>query len=177
MTPVKFGMTPVKFQAAPNGRIASFGPTLASWLVQQSVDQGAIMKSSRIFAVAFLAVAAASKLNAQVVTPCSLAPAILDSARVDAFVVLTSASRLVSDLRREQNMTDSTIAKMLPVRDRSVCAKLAGTFERIIPPGSSFAVLKIGKVYYVRDPDQKRGTGVITDTSYTVLMRLGAALP
>jgi hypothetical protein len=136
------------------------------------------MKSSRILAAAALfVIAAASKVNAQVITPCTIAPDILDSARTDAIAVLTSQSRLVTDLRREQNMSDSTVAKMIPVRDRSVCAKLEGTFNRIIPPGSSIAVLKIGKVYYARDPDQKRGTGVITDTSFTVLMRLGASLP
>jgi hypothetical protein len=32
-------------------------------------------------------------------------------------------------------------------------------------------------MYYARDPDQKKATGVITDTTFKVLVRLGAAIP
>jgi hypothetical protein len=130
------------------------------------------MMSSRILTAALVVLAAASKAGAQ--APCSLAPAVLDSARDDAMVVLTSSSRLVSELRKEQNMTtEASLSTITPVKERYVCAKMAGAFDHIIPPGKSFAVLRIGQVYYARDPDQKRSTGVITDTTFNVLMRLG----
>ena len=132
------------------------------------------MRISSIVTAAFITAAAFSRADAQ--APCSLQRAVLDSARDDARAVLTSSSKLVTELRQEQNMTsDETVKSMMPVRERYVCAKIAAAFDHIIPPGRSFAVLRIGPVYYARDPDQKRSTGVITDTTFKVLMRLGVS--
>ena len=131
---------------------------------------------SRIFAVAAAVTCTAVTANAQ--APCSLSQAVIDSARADAHEVLTSQSKLVTELRQEQKLTEaSVLSSMTPVKERYICAKMAGTFDHMIPPGKSFAVLRIGQVYYARDPDQHRSTGVITDTTFKVLMRLGAAVP
>lgn len=132
------------------------------------------MRHSGILAAAFVSCAALSSAGAQ--APCSLQRAVLDSARDEVHAVLTSSSKLVSELRQEQNMTsDATVNTMTPVRERYVCTKMAAAFDHIIPPGRSFAVLRVGPVYYARDPDQKRSTGVITDTTFKVLMRLGVS--
>jgi len=39
--------------------------------------------------------------------------------------------------------------------------------------GDKFVVLKIGPLYYAREPYQRRGTGILTDTAYKVVARLG----
>jgi hypothetical protein len=110
--------------------------------------------------------------------PCSVLRAVVDSAREDALAVLNSERPLVVELRNEQGMSRaSDLAPIAVVRDRYVCAHMAGAFDRVIAPGIGFAVLRIGHIYYARDPDQRRGTGVITDTTFHVLMRLGAAMP
>ena len=62
------------------------------------------------------------------------------------------------------------------IRERFICARIAGTFAHIVPPGVTFVVLKIGPLYYARDPDQRRGTGVFADSAFHVVMRLGAAI-
>src|SRR5690242_1634993 len=132
------------------------------------------MRLSSILTAALVIGAAFTKAGAQ--APCSLQRAVVDSARDDARAVLTSSSKLVAELRQEQNMTsDASVTTMTPVRERYVCAKMAAAFDHIIPPGRTFAVLRIGPVYYARDPDQKRSTGVITDTTFKVLMRLGVS--
>src|ERR1700760_4235176 len=107
--------------------------------------------------------------------PCTTARAIVDSARDDALSILTSGRPLVDEMRHEQNMTNaSDIAKVSAVNERFICAKMAAAFDHTIPPGISFAVLRIGPLLYARDPDQRRSTGVFTDTTFKVLMRLGA---
>jgi len=63
------------------------------------------------------------------------------------------------------------------VRDAPTCIRLATTFRRKLEPGTRFVVLRVGPMYYARDPDQKQATGVLTDTTFRVLARLGAALP
>jgi hypothetical protein len=82
----------------------------------------------------------------------------------------------VKELRQEQSITKpEDLVSVKVVNDRYVCAHLAGAFDRVIAPGVGFAVLRIGPMYYARDPDQHRGTGVFTDTTFRVLMRLGAS--
>lgn len=128
----------------------------------------------RFFAALALIAAGASQVGAQ--APCSTKRAVVDSARSDVLTVLGSNGELVSELRREQGIAaDSIVA--VPVTDAAVCSRLAAAFNRLLPTSSTFAVLRIGNVYYARDPDQKRATGVITDSSYRVLMRFGAELP
>ena len=68
------------------------------------------------------------------------------------------------------------ILTMTPVKERYICARLAGAFSHMVAPGVSFAVLRIGPVYYARDPDQRRGTGVFTDTTFKVLVKLGVSV-
>ena len=65
----------------------------------------------------------------------------------------------------------------MTITDPAICAKLATAFNRLLPTTATFAVLRVGNVYYARDPDQKRATGVITDSTFRVLMRLGAEVP
>jgi hypothetical protein len=117
----------------------------------------------------------ATTLKAQ--APCLTNKAVVDSARSDAMSVLTSGRPLILEMRQEQHVTEpDNLAPVKVVSDRYVCSRLAGTFNRIIAPGMRFAVLKIGPLYYARDPDQRRGTGVITDSTFQVLLRLGAAV-
>jgi len=129
----------------------------------------------RFFAALALIVASgASTLGAQ--APCSTKRAVVDSARADVFLVLASEGKLVQELRQEQGIRPDSLVP-ITVTDPTVCTKLAPAFNRLIPTTTTFAVLRVGKVYYARDPDQKRATGVITDTTYHVLMRLGAEVP
>lgn len=131
------------------------------------------MKARFIAALALVA-SSASVLVAQ--SPCETKRAVVDSARSDVFTVLGSDGRLVEELRREQGISADSITPVT-VTDPAVCLKLAPAFNRILPTTTNFAVLRVGNIFYARDPDQKRATGVITDANYRVLMRLGAELP
>jgi hypothetical protein len=131
-------------------------------------------------AAAFLAAMPVLSAIAQSNTPapCLSSRALVDSARADAMSVLASDRPLVQELRQEQGLKGpSDFADIHVVSDRYVCSKLAGAFEHMVAPGQRFVVLKIGPMFYARDPDQRRGTGVFVDTGFRVLMRLGAALP
>jgi len=129
-------------------------------------------------AVACAAIVAASGRMVGAQAPCLTLKTVVDSARDDALSVLTSDRPLVVELRREQHIAGPReLAPVHVVNDRYVCARMATTFERPIAPGVRFAVLKIGPLYYARDPDQRLGTGVIADSTFKVLMRLGAAIP
>jgi hypothetical protein len=128
--------------------------------------------NARLLAAAALFVASAA--GAQ--TPCSTRRAIVDSARADVFTVLGGNSKLVQELRQENGLQADHLAPVT-VTDRAVCARLAPAFNRVIPPGVEYAVLRVGPLYYARDPDQRRSTGVVTDSTYKVVMRLGAEIP
>ena len=130
------------------------------------------MKAGFVAACALLACASAAHAQSR----CSTARAVTDSARDDAITVLQSGSPLVTELRQEQGMTAANaLAPVRTVRDIATCARLATVFGRPIAPHERYAVLRIGNLYYVRDPDQDKGTGVFTDTTYKVVMRLGPA--
>lgn len=129
---------------------------------------------SKVIAAGALLVCAAS---AHAQSRCLTARAAVDSARDDAITVLQSGSPLVSELRQEQAMTaPNALQSVRTVRDIATCARLAAAFGRPIGPHVRYAVLRIGNLFYVRDPDQDKGTGVFTDTTYHVVMRLGAAV-
>jgi len=128
--------------------------------------------AATLFAVLVLAAGSSSKAQA----PCATGRAVVDSARDDVLTVLGGEGRLVAELRQEQGINVNDI-KPVTVTDRAVCAKIAAAFNRLIAPGVSYAVLRVGPMYYARDPDQRRATGVFTDSSFKVLMRLGAELP
>jgi hypothetical protein len=136
------------------------------------------MKTTVVFATALALSAVALTANAaKAQGPCAIAPSVIDSARVDAASVLFSDRPVVADLRREQGIASS--AQQVPVsvvRDPAVCQRIASQFDHAHAPGSKFAVLRVGSVYYARDPDQRHATGIVTDSTFRVLMRLGAAV-
>jgi len=110
--------------------------------------------------------------------PCLTTQAVVDSAREDALAILTAERPLTIELRAEHGIKSAAeISFTDVVRDRRICAKLAGAFDHLIAPGVSFAVVRLGPFYYARDPNQTRSTGVITDTTFRVLLRLGAEIP
>jgi hypothetical protein len=132
------------------------------------------MKAHLLGALALFVACSASELAAQ--APCSTKRAVVDSARSDVFTVLGSDGKLVAELRQEQGIVADSL-RPVTVTDPKVCAKLATAFNRLLPTTATYAVLRVGSVYYARDPDQKRATGVITDSTFRVLMRLGAEVP
>ena len=132
------------------------------------------MKARLFAALALMVASGVSTLGAQ--APCSTKRAVVDSARADVFTVLGSDGKLVQELRREQGISADSLVPVT-ITDPKVCTRLAPAFNRLIPTTSTFAVLRIGKIYYARDPDQRRATGVITDSTGQVLMRLGAEVP
>jgi len=80
-------------------------------------------------------------------------------------------------MRDEQHLPKSgPITPVSVVGDRSVCGKLAGAFDHGIAQGVSLVVLRVGPLFYARDPDQRKSTGIITDSTFHVLLRLGAAV-
>jgi hypothetical protein len=88
--------------------------------------------------------------------------------------VLDSGSPLVKELRQEQGLPNTgSISPVSLVRDRFVCARLATLFDHEVAPGVAFVVLRVGPLYYAREPDQRRGTGIIADSTFHVLLRLG----
>jgi hypothetical protein len=114
-------------------------------------------------------------VNAQV--PCALTSILVDSARDEVSSVLESPSPLVQEMRQEQHLPKSgPIGPVSVVRDRVICSRIGTQFDREIAPNVSYVVLRVGPLYYARDPDQRRGTGIITDTTFKVLLRMGASI-
>ena len=106
-----------------------------------------------------------------------MSEALLDSARADVQEILFSDSRLIVELRHEQGIPDSPAqVTVAPVRDGSVCRRLASQLDHTLSLSTKLAVLRVGSIFYARDPDQTRATGVFADSTLRVVMRLGAAL-
>jgi hypothetical protein len=109
--------------------------------------------------------------------PCSVSSSAIDSARADAVGILYSDHPLAAELRQEQGIPASASQlTVTPVSDGALCRRLAAQFDRTLPSTSRLAVLRMGSIYYARDPDQRRTTGIFADSTFRVLMRLGAAL-
>jgi hypothetical protein len=109
--------------------------------------------------------------------PCAVTASVVDSARADVMSVLFSDRPLLADLRREQGIPSSASqVSVSAVRDGSLCGRLASQFDHALSPGAKVAVLRVGPIFYARDPDQRHATGIFTDSTFHVLMRLGAAL-
>jgi hypothetical protein len=109
--------------------------------------------------------------------PCAVTRSLLDSARVDAISILFSEHPLVADLRREQGIPNSAAqVAVTPVSDGSLCKRLASEFDRSLSSSTRVAVLRVGPIFYARDPDQRRGTGIFADSTLHVVMRLGPAM-
>jgi len=133
------------------------------------------MKRHTFVAALALTASALSARYASAQAPCATAPAVVvDSARTEVSGVLESGSQLVKELRQEQRLPSTgPISPVTVVRDRFVCGLLATLFDPEIAPGISFVVLRVWPLYYAREPDQRRGTGIIADSTFHVLLRLG----
>src|SRR5262249_31718313 len=106
--------------------------------------------------------------------PCAFATPALDSAREDVEEILFSASKLLVELRHEQGIPDSpTQVPVLPVTDGSVCRRLASQLDHALSPTTRLAVLRVGSIFYARDPDQRKATGIFADSTLKVVMRMG----
>ncbi|HSQ33125.1 MAG TPA: hypothetical protein VLN49_24895 [Gemmatimonadaceae bacterium] len=92
--------------------------------------------------------------------------------------VLSNSGELAKEIRQEQRIANPRdLSPITLVRDRAVCARLAGQFGHFVAPGVGFVVLRVGPLYYAREPDQHRGTGVLTDSAFNVIARFGVAIP
>ena len=132
------------------------------------------MKAMVAAAVALFALGA-HNTSAQVF--CATSPAQIDSARDEVMSVLANDSQLAREIRQEQHIASTDeLAKMSLVKDRAVCSRVASRIDHPLPTGAAVVVLRVGPLYYVREPDQKKGTGVITDKDFKVIARLGAAV-
>lgn len=110
--------------------------------------------------------------------PCSASKIVADSARDEVLAVLSSEGELAKEIRQEQGIANARdLAPIALVRDRAVCARMAGQFGHFVAPGIGFVVLRVGRLYYAREPDQRLGTGVLTDSTFHVIARFGATLP
>lgn len=110
--------------------------------------------------------------------PCSTSKILADSARDEVLAVLTSDGELAKEIRQEQGIASPRdLSPVTLIRDRAICARMAGQFGHFVAPGIGFVVLRVGPLFYAREPDQRRGTGVLTDSAFHVIARLGAALP
>lgn len=133
------------------------------------------MKALVAAAAALLALGAHEKLSAQVF--CASGAAQVDSARDEVLSVLANDSPLAREIRQEQHIgSTAELAKMSLIRDRAVCSRAATRIDHPLPAGAAVVVLQVGPLYYVREPDQRKGTGVITDKDFKVVARLGAAV-
>jgi len=138
------------------------------------------MKAIRSRATLFSCAALVSLFAARgaVAQNCSTAQAQVDSAKSEVSSVLNSGSSLVAEMRQEQKLpATGDIGPVSVVRDRPVCSKIATQFDHEVAPSASLVVLRVGPLFYAREPDQKRGTGIITDSTYKVLLRLGVPVP
>ena len=110
--------------------------------------------------------------------PCSVTPVLVDSARDEVITVLSSGGQVMQELKQELGIkSPDQLRPFQLVRDAATCIRMAPTFGRTLEPGTRFVVLRLGPLYYARDPDQKKATGVLTDSTFKVVARLGVALP
>lgn len=137
------------------------------------------MRPSSTIASAFVLLASVvGARTASAQAPCSASKILADSARDEVLAVLTNDGELAKEIRQEQGIASPRdLSPITLIRDRSVCARMAGQFGHIVAPGIGFVVLRVGPLYYAREPNQRLGTGVLTDSTFHVIARLGAALP
>jgi len=132
----------------------------------------------RTVVVGAFALGAAITQFAGAQAPCSTSASLADSARADLAAVLASGSPLVAELRQEQGLAANDNGERAPlIKERFICARAASALSHIVAPGITFPVLRVGSMYYVRDPDQRQSTGVLTDSTFRVVLRLGRSLP
>lgn len=110
--------------------------------------------------------------------PCSVSAIMVDSARDEALSVLTSSSPVIRDMRQDLRIVRlEEFSPVTVIRDSAVCSRVAGNFDHQLDADAGVVLLRLGKVFYARDPDQRLGTGIIMDSTFKVLVRLGAAIP
>ncbi|MGH7616343.1 MAG: hypothetical protein ACREPM_03875 [Gemmatimonadaceae bacterium] len=136
------------------------------------------MNTTTVLATSLALCAVALSAGAtQAQSPCAVTRSVIDSARAEAVGILFSDRPLAAELRREQGIPQSAAQVSLSVvSDRALCERLASQFDHVLSPGAKFAVLRVGPIYYARDPDQRRATGLFADSTFHVVMRLGAAV-
>jgi hypothetical protein len=106
--------------------------------------------------------------------PCAAVnTAVIDSARAEAMSVLFSNTPVLTELRQEQGVPPATQLGVSLVRDGSVCQRLASNFGHPVSPSTRVTVLRLGPIFYARDPDQHHATGFFADSALKVLVRLG----
>jgi hypothetical protein len=105
--------------------------------------------------------------------PCASTQAVIDSARAEAMSVLFSNTPVLTELRQEQGVPAASTLGVSVVRDGSVCQRLASSFGHAVSPGTRVTVLRLGPIFYARDPDQHHATGFFADSTLKVLVRLG----
>ena len=105
--------------------------------------------------------------------PCAGTKAVVDSARAEAMSVLFSNTPVLTELRQEQGIPSATQLGVAVVLDGSVCQQLASHFDHALPATTRVTVLKLGPIFYARDPDQRHATGFFADSTLKVLVRLG----
>jgi hypothetical protein len=156
---------------------AEQGPTFALEAADPSLIKEIPMITRLFVAAIALCSNAASARSVFAQAPCAVTSVLADSARDDVSAVLESESKLVQELRHEQGLPASgPITPIDVVSDPLVCSRLKALFDHAIGPRASFVVLRVGPLYYAREPDQRRGTGLIADSTYHVLLRLGASI-
>jgi hypothetical protein len=110
--------------------------------------------------------------------PCDVSTVLADSARDEFFSVLSANGPSVQEF--EHDLGVSKVQDFAParlVRDGLVCSRAKAAFNHQINSGARVTVLRVGPVYYARDPDQSQTTGIVLDTTFKVLMRFGRAVP
>jgi hypothetical protein len=111
-------------------------------------------------------------------TQCITNQAMSDSARSEVVSVITSSSTLVQELRRDVGATaDRDFTPVSIVNERTACARAIAAFPHVIGSTERVILLRLGPIYYLRDPDQRRSTGVILGQDMKVLLTLDRKIP
>lgn len=136
------------------------------------------MKAISTIAVALVAAAGMSAVAARVATaqaPCSIKSATADSARDEVMTVLSSQGELAQEIRQEQHLGQVNKLHIDLVKNGWICSRLATQFGHPIGAQTSFVALHVGPLFYAREPDQTIGTGILTDSAFHVIARLGVS--
>lgn len=129
--------------------------------------------AATLVATAGLCAASARPASAQ--APCSIKTATADSARDEVMTVLSSQGQLAQEIRQEQHLGQVNKLHIDLVKNGWICSKLATQFGHPIGVGTNFVALHVGPLFYAREPDQTRGTGILTDSAFHVIARLGVS--
>jgi hypothetical protein len=107
--------------------------------------------------------------------PCAVSSAVVDSARSELMQVLENGGQVATEIRQEHGLP-AKLPEIKLVRDAVVCTRIATAFGHAVNRGDTYVVLRVGPLYYAREPYQRRGTGVLTDSTFKVVAKLGVAI-